>query len=334
MDRRGCQCPQVSPWSWLVAAPAGKVGDMPPAGDVAVKVLARQQGGVFAMRQARDRGLSRQAVQRRIQWGWYERFAHGVYLDVAVPVTSRTRRFAALLGVGRDAVLARQTAGEVLGLHATPRSSDVHLLVECTCPHGRDGVVVHRTATLSDHHTTNVDDLPLTTGARTICDLANGCGPVRLRRLVAEAVRRNLTTPDELRRVMQEMGRFRGKAALRDVVDELSPLQAVTRSALESEFLSLTTAAGIEPTAMNHPVVDSRGRQRFIDAVYIPPRLPIELDSRLAHGSLLDWHDDLRRENDIVLEGWLPFLRYNWSDVTTRGHLVVEQIKGVLSRSA
>lgn len=276
-------------------------------------------------------GIEPRTLVRRHAWGWYERVAVGVYRDVAVPGSERSTRFATLLAVARGAVLARETAGLVHGLGSTPPSTTVHVVVCCTCPHERPGTTVHRSLTLRDSHVTSVAGQPVTTATRTLCDLANVCGPVRLRRLVAEAVRRGLTSAADLRTVMDQMGRFRGKAGLRDVVEQLSPLEPVSRSALESEFLSLTTSAGIPPTMVNHPVVDGSGQRRWIDAVYLPPGLPIELDSRLAHGSLLDWHDDLRRENDLALRGWLPFQRFNWFDVTQRGHLVVSQIKRALA---
>lgn len=296
-----------------------------------LRLVLQRQGGVFTLDQAASVGISSRTVFNRCEWGWYVRVAHGVYRDAAVPESSRSRRFAALLSVGRGGVLARETAGAVHGLSSVPRSDNVHVVVSCTCPHLRAGVTVHRSLTLQRRHLTIVAGQPVTTMARTLCDLAVVSGPVRLRRLVAEAVRRAHTSAADMRSVMGDMGRFRGKVALRKILDELSPLEAVTRSALESEFLALATAAGIPPTAMNHPVIDGSGRRRFVDAVYLPPGLPIELDSRMAHGSLLDWHDDLRRENDIAIRGWLPFQRYNWFDVTQRGHLVVAQIQRALA---
>ena len=286
---------------------------------------------MFTVRQALDCGMSRDAVARRQGWGWYRRVGRGVYLDVAVTPGERSRRFAALLGVGFGAVLARETAGVVHGLASTPRSDDVHLVLNCTCRHQRPEVTVHRSLTLRPHHQSEVDGYPVTTVARTLADLAAVSGPVRLRRLVAESIRRELTTPAELEQVMEEMGRFRGKVALRAIVEEASPLDVGSRSALESEFLALVVAAGLPPSAMNHPVVDAGGVTRWIDAVYLPQRLPVELDSRLAHGSLLDWGDDLRRENAIVLQGWRPFLRFNWWDVTRHGHLVVSTIRRALA---
>lgn len=241
--------------------------------------------------------------------------------------------FGAILSVGRGAALATHSACLAHGLTSALDHDEVHVILRCTCRHRRPGVVVHRSLTLRDRHLTRVDGLRVTTIERTLCDVAGRVGPTRLRRLLAEAVRRNLTTPGDLRSMISDAGRFNGKVLLRELVEELSPLQPMSASALESEFLHLVTHAGLPPTAMNHRVLDARGRERFIDAVYLPQRLPIELDSRVAHGSLLDWHDDLRRENDISVLGWRPFLRFNWHDVVHRGHLVVETIRRALENA-
>ena len=275
--------------------------------------------------------MSRQSVWRRVQWGWYESLPRQVYRDVAVPMTDRTRWFAAALGIGRGAVVACHSACQAYGLGSAIRDSTVHVVVKCTCPHPTTGVTVHRSLTLRPGHVTTIAGLPVTTMARTLCDVAGRVGPIRLRRLLAEAVRRGLTDPMDLRATMNDVGKFRGKVALGDLLDELSPLQAVTASALESEFLHLMSEAGLAPTAVNHPVVDAEGTTRFIDAVYLPERLPIELDSHLAHGSLLDWNDDTRRENRIVLTGWRAFLRFNWADVTRHGAAVVDTVRRALA---
>ncbi len=302
--------------------------------EVAVKLLASRQGGVFSLAQAVELGMSRQSVWRRCRWGSFDLLHAGVFRDVAVPITKRTRWFGAILSIGREAALAVHSACSLHGLSSTLGHDEVHVVVRCTCRHdGRPGIVAHRSLTLQPHHVTVVDGLAVTTMERTLCDVASRVGPVRLRRLLAESVRRNLTSPGALRRTMDDAGRFNGKVMLRELVDQLSPLEPKSASALESEFLQLVTSAGLPPTAVNHAVVDAEGRIRRIDAVYLPQRLPIELDSRLFHGSLLDWHDDLRRENAIALSGWLPFLRFNWHDVTARGHLVVETIRRALDHA-
>lgn len=304
---------------------------MDHASDRAVRLRAGEQGGVFSLRQAVELGMSRQALWRRCRWGWFEALPRGVYRDVGMPVTDETRWFSAVLGIGRDAALALHTACRIHELGSAQRTGHVHVLLNCTCAHAAPDVVVHRSLTLRPEHITSRAGLTVTTVERTLCDVAGRIGPVRLRRLVAEAVRRDLTTAGAVRATMATCGRFKGIVALRTLLDELSPLHRHAASELESEFLALMVAAGLPPSAMNHEVVDADGVRRMIDAVYLPERIPIELDSRIAHGSLLDWHDDTRRENAVILTGWRPFLRFNWVDVTSRGRVVVTTVRRALA---
>lgn len=157
--------------------------------DARVRTLCRRQGGAFSLPQAVGVGMSRSTVRDRVRAGRYERVGSGVYVDAAVEKDERTWRFVALLDVGRGACLGWNTGGDVWDLSSTPPSKSIHLVVRCTCPHECSGVVVHRSRTLAEGHITRVDGLPVTTPARTLCDLAGESGPVRLRRLVSEAVR-------------------------------------------------------------------------------------------------------------------------------------------------
>jgi hypothetical protein len=206
----------------------------------------------------------------------------------------------------------------------------MHLLVRDRTFEALPGVTVHRTRNFEEADVRLVGPLRVTSPARTIADLAGDCGPTALRRTVADAVRRELTTATDLREMCRRLGRIRGKRELLALVDELSPLEASCRTELESQFLRAMTRAGLPPTAMNHPVVDAFGRRRFLDAAYLPEMVPVELDSKLSHGTLLDWHDDLRRENAIVLRGWRDFLRFSWDDVINHTDLMVKTVRRAL----
>lgn len=177
---------------------------------------------------------------------------------------------------------------------------------------------------------TTVRLLPVTTATRTICDLAGQLTEADLRRVVSAAVRRGLTSASRLREASARLGRFRGKRALDRIIDQLSPLEASSRAESESLFLRITTRAGIPPTSLNHRVRDAFGGIRYLDAVYLPERIPVELDSRGSHGTLLDWHDDLRRENAVVLAGWRDFLRFSYADLRDRPSEVVEVVHRAL----
>lgn len=305
-----------------------------PDPDADLAALQRRQFGAFSRRQALDLRVPATTLDHRLVQGRYERLRPGVWTDRTVPDSWEGRAMAALLAVGGEAALARASAARVLDLDVPPTLDDgrLHLLVGVRTFEGLEGVVAHRTRTLDpDRDVTTVGSLAVTTAVRTVVDLAGTLGPVALRRLVADAVRRGLVSATSLRETCSRLGRIRGKRRLLALVDELSPLDADCRSELETAFLRLMTSARLPPTAMNHEIRDAFGRRRYLDAVYLPERVPIELDSRAAHGSLLDWHDDLRRENAVVLTGWRDFLRFSWDDVTRHPGRVVDTVRTALA---
>ena len=303
--------------------------------DLALAAITRGQFAVFAWHQARETGLHDATIAQRLARGRYRELLPGVLAEGGAPDRWEARAMAALLAVGGEAVLARGSAARVLDLDVPPPTlAGLHVLVRQRTFPTLCGVTVHRTRNLADEDVTRVGPLTATSASRTIADLAGELGPVALRRTLADAVRRRRTGATELRTLCRRLGRIRGKRQLLTLVDELSPLDGDCRSELETRFLRLMRGAGLAPTAMNHPVEDADGRRRLIDAVYLPERVPIELDSRLAHGTLLDWHDDLRRENAVVLTGWRPFLRFSWADVTDRPGRVVADVRRALAAAS
>ena len=297
-----------------------------PSPDQKLAAVCRRQFGVFTWAQAREVGLHDTTIDQRMVSGRYRRRFPGVLAEAGAPDTWDARAMAALLAVGGEAALARASAARVLGLDIRD-DGPIAVLVRCRTFTGLEGLRVHRTRVLTPDDVTTVGPLRTTTVPRTIADVAATLDAAGLRSLVARSVRRGDCDATELRTMAARLGRFRGKRALGRLLDELHPLEHDCRSELESRFLRLMLGAGLPPTAMNHPVVDASGRRRVLDAVYLPQRLPIELDSRLAHGSLLDWHDDLRRENAVVLAGWRSFLRFSWDDVVHRPDEVVHAVR-------
>lgn len=209
----------------------------------------------------------------------------------------------------------------------------VHLTVTVRRPAVRRGIVVHRSASLEADGVTNVGPLRATSVTRTLCDLAAEVDEERLRRLVAAAVRSGRASAGQLRAALARRRRFPGRTALRRIVDELSPLETLTRSELESLFVRITTAAGIPPTTLNVRVVDANGDVRYLDAVYLPEEVVIELDSLEHHGTLLDWHDDLRRENALALARTRVWLRFSYADLRDRPDEVVDTIRRALEQA-
>ena len=150
-----------------------------------------------------------------------------------------------------------------------------------------------------------------------------------MRGAYTDGLRRGLVRPDLVDECLTVLGSFPGCRAVRRVRAESEAI-SVTRSEIERLFQRVSLRGGVSPTAMNHRVVDASGNVRYIDAAYLPERLPIELDSRTWHRLTLDRRDDRRRENAIVLTGWRSFLRYDWWDLTEEPDRVCAEIRAAL----
>ncbi len=301
----------------------------------ALSALQRRQHGCYTRQQGIELGLPGSTSDGRLARGHLRAPWPGVYVDAGSPRTWEQLAMAAVLHVGGDALLSRTSAARLHRvLHASDIGPDpVHVLVaDRVFPRTR-GIVVHRSRRFHLTTPSERDSIPVTDLAWTLTDLASSVHPAVLRRAVGAAVRSaGVEQATAARACLALRGPIPGARRLRALLDELSPLEAACRGEFESRFLRLMRGAGLEPTAMNHPVVDARGQRREIDAVWLPEHLPVELHSRQWHGSDLDVHDDLERENDIVLAGpWRTFLRFSWHDVTERGEAVVARVRAALS---
>jgi hypothetical protein len=298
------------------------------AAESKLAALARRQLGLLTRRQALSCGLTSASLARRVASGRYEVRYPGVYAVTGAPDSREHRYLAACLHLGRgdddgraggDAGvwLAGPTAADLHGLDHGVRTDRIQLVTVGTrSVRPRPAYVVHRSRHLTDADTTRVGALPVTDVTWTLTDLAGVVPCRRLRSLVSRAVQRGATDAERLREVLDRRRFLRGGPALREIVDELSPLEVHTREELESRFLRVVTRAGCPPTAVNHRVVDGLGGTRYLDAVWLPERVWVELDSDRFHGTRLDRIDDQRRENALKLVGWPDPLRFSWADVT------------------
>jgi hypothetical protein len=302
------------------------------AADRALARIARNQHGLFTTAQAIEAGCSSGVISRRLSAAQYERRWPGVYAVAGSPDTREARYFAALLLLGGDAALSHVTAATVHGLEHRLADDGIHLTVRNRTFARRAALTVHRSGAFTADDVVKIDGLRVTSVTWTLTDLARGVDEERLRRLVSAGVRSGQTDADRLRALLDRRRRLPGRARLVRIVDELSPLEAHTRGELEPLFLRVMTRAGLPPDGMNHPVRDAAGRRRELDAVYLEERLPIELDSRAYHGTLLDWHDDLRRENAVKLVGWRDPLRFSYADLRDRPDEVVAVVRAALER--
>ena len=234
---------------------------------------------------------------------------------------------AAVLRCRPLAALSRLTAASWLGLG--PTKPDV---IDVSVPHHRHPVKrldqrVHRTRIFDGSDILIVRSIPVTRPERTLVDLA-GIERRAFESIVDTALARHLLSLGSIERYIAARG-FGGYPEIRELAAIIEDRgRGVPESELERLFLRL-----VRRERLPEPARQCRIGRRRIDFGYPEYKIAIELDGRQPHGSRARFQDDRRRQNAIVLEGWLV-LRFTWDDVTHRSGTVAASIRKALTDRA
>jgi hypothetical protein len=229
-----------------------------------------------------------------------------VYRLAGAPQTWHQVVMSACLTAGSGGHASHRTAAR-LWLLAGFESKDV---IEVTTPTRRrrriDDVIVHDTQVLGRRHTSNKDGIPVSTPARTLCDLTWRCAPWDVERALDDALRRKLTTLRSLRAVYLDLagpGRRRS-TVMRALLEARDAGFDPTGSPKAREVLEWIVDAGLP-----RPVVEHRvrvGRRSFrVDLAYPELQVAIEYDGWDAHRTRSSFASDRARQNELELRGWL-----------------------------
>lgn len=276
-----------------------------------LRELAESQSGVVTRQQARDAGMSRDAIAWQLSRERWQQLQWGVYSLFGGPPARDTVLWAAVLRTGRDAVLSHQTAAELTRLTDKP-TEFVHL----TVPVSRrvrpiPGLVIHTSSYVGQAKhpcllppRTRLEEtvLDLTGLAATFDDACDW---------VTRACGRRLTTEARLLEAMAHRGRLRWRDPLTRLLTD--PGSGV-HSVLEFRYYRGVERAHCLPQAARQVRVIRGRRSAYRDAYYTEYRVVVELDGRLAHPGGTRWRD-IRRDNAAAAAGSVT-LRYGWSDVT------------------
>ena len=258
--------------------------------DERVRIVAGRQHGCVSVAQLLDAGLTRRAVEHRLERGWLLRMHRGVYL-VGPLESPLARCMAAVLAVGPDAAVSHGSAAAVRGVRRADGAVDV--MVARSGPRSRPGIRVHHTADLPPEDVTHHRGLPVTSIERTLLDLATTLTPHDLERAVEQAQISGLTTHAKLVDSLTRRRPSRGVAALRAAMRHEPQL---TRSEAERRFLRLVREARLP-----EPAVNTRVGGYEVDFLWPSRRLIVEIDGYGYHSSRAAFERD--RARDVELQG-------------------------------
>lgn len=276
---------------------AGKLGSTSREREI-VNLAGRQQG-LLTHAQLVAIGVGRRTIDRWLASGRLRAVHRDVYSFGPGRLPRHGKWLAAVLALGRGALLSHESAAALWGLAGD--RPEVHV----TAPRGRQvrpgrkGIKVHRCKFQRDEVTARAD-IPVTTVARTLFDLAERSEAQRLRSAWDEASRlRVLRVPEVARIYERHPGRRRARKRVRPFL--LAEQRHVEDSAspLEDRFAAFVATHRLPPPQTN-VLVDGDE----VDVLWPAARLIVELDSWEFHSHRAAFEKDRDRDIDHLLDGY------------------------------
>jgi hypothetical protein len=279
--------------------------------------LLAAQADVVSREQALARGSSRHDVAGLLRSQHWQRVHPGVYYAHPGPVPRKAQLWAAVLKVGRGAVLSHETAAEVWGI-ADERSAAIHLSVRRTAGAVKPppGVRLHYSSRLPGAEFPAAAERkvpPVTWAEEAVFDLVNTAPSAE--DAVAWAIRacqRNATDPDRIRMCLDKPGHSRLKWR-EDLTAALTDIHAGTSSPLELRYLRGVERAHRLPEGKRRVKARNGSQVQFHDVRYTDYSVGVELDGARWHCDGTSLHN-AARDNAGALDG-LPTLRYGWREI-------------------
>ncbi len=288
--------------------------------DHALSYLADAQHAVFDLDQLRELGLTDDAVHKRYAMGRLHRIHHTVYSLVPKTLLKREGLYmAAVLACRPGAVLSHRSAARLHDLRNYGYSR-IEVIVPRRSARTHDGIRVHRSTTLAAADVTVVNNIPVTTVARTLLDIGGVITQRQLERAFDQAeileVLDGRAIDDQLARNPTRPG----ARAVRKVLTDHYIGSTPTENDFEEAFLALTRSLGLsDPRAQFY--IDPRDGDPPIRADFAWPdqRIVVETDGERTHGTRRAFEADRRRDQRLITAGW-TVIRTTWRQIKHRPH--------------
>lgn len=279
--------------------------------------IAGAQRGRVSRGQLIEGRIDRRAIDRRIRNGHLIIKHPGVYVVGHTAEVELGDETAALLACGPNALLSHHSAATVWGLRPG-RARPIHV----TVPRGQhgvrpEGVIVHRTV-LPTERMTHLD-LPITSPARTMLDIAAGLSAREVEYILEEGLGpKRLLTEAAVAEVAARAGRHPGAGTLRRVL--ATRTGTLTESKAQRRLLELIRNAGLPFPKTEQPLLGYR-----VDLLWPELKLIVEVDGYQSHGTRGAFEHDRRRDARLQAAGF-TVIRVTAREIEYRPWAVIAQL--------
>lgn len=294
--------------------------------------LIDAQQGVIARWQARQ-FLTSKAIEHRLASGRWRRVHRGVYVAYGGPLTLAQRHWIAVLAASRgpslmdgSVCLAGVSALQVHGLRTIAARQ-----IDVVVPASRRvvapaGVVVHRSVEIECHPASRP---PTTTLGRAVVDAAVWArSDDEARLIIAAAFQQRLVTVEELRPILDRTSTLPRHRLIATTVEDAS---RGSHTLGELDLVRLCRRARLPEPTRQLRFRDRYGRLRFLDAVFDPWKVAVEIDGA-HHDEVGQRWDDCDRDNALVLSTY-TILRYPTHVVREQPDRVAAEIRLALTQA-
>ncbi|MDL5158164.1 DUF559 domain-containing protein [Actinomycetospora termitidis] len=286
--------------------------------------MIRAQDGVFSVQQAKDAGFTRAQIAARVAKGEWERDLSGVLRAADHPVTPRSRVRAAVLSLGGECTLIGQSAAFWWHLTDIP-PADVEVAVDHSSqPRSRKGVRILRRAVPPEDRVV-VDGVAVTKKPATVLAAVASLGLLVGAKLMDQALQAGVSL--EAMRAVHRRTAGRHGAALAFRLLVLAGGGA--RSEAERKTHRMLRVAGIGGWIANHELWLRGYGQAVLDLAFLEQKVLVEIDGWAYHRDLRAFLRDARRQNALVLDGWVV-IRTNWFELRETPEAFVRNVREAL----
>jgi hypothetical protein len=300
----------------------------------AAGATAQRQHGLITRVQARELGISDDAIDWRVRNGIWQRVHRSVLRLPGAPATWQQGIMAACLAIPRSTASHRAAAAlwEIPEITARPEITVLeHHAIRL------DDVQVHRAATLDWGDRVWRSHIPVTSLGRTVIDLSSMLRPDQMEHIVDHLLAKRRISLSSLRGRLDALGTQgrRGAGALGEMLRERQGRERHVDSEAQRRLEKLVTGAarrGLLPRPyFEYPVQLLDGTWRYPDVGYPDHLTGVELLSYEHHATLAAFSRDVDRTLKLAAEDWL-LIPLTDLHVRTDPDLVVNLIARVLAR--
>ena len=296
-----------------------------------VAAVATGQLGLLSRQQAHDIGVSDDQLRSRVKSGFLTQVGINTYRLPGAPEDAMADLRALLMDLGPWAFASSRTAAALHGFDGF----ELEPAFDVTILRGRNlrriGHRIHTTRSLDLVDRTRVGDLPTTSAARTLIDLARSESAERLTIALDSGLRDRKLSEELVHRRIVAL-RARGRFGIPRLLEAIEGVEAIRggHSFLERRFLRLLSDAGL-PLPETQPVLArAGGRLVRVDFRFSGTPVVVEVLGYRYHRSTKQMSRDAERMNALLAEGLRPY-QFTYEQVVHSPGDVLREVRRALA---